>query len=119
MSANLCVCCGAVVPEGRQVCPVCDVTGPIEVIKGKVRESFENGVLTVLQDIDIKVDKARLIRALELDKKLRAGELVEVVRCNDCRFWGGWEGCKSDHGLRTTSNECFCYFGKRKEITDE
>lgn len=24
MSANLCVCCGAVIPEGRQVCPVCE-----------------------------------------------------------------------------------------------
>lgn len=24
MSANLCVCCGAVIPEGRQVCPICE-----------------------------------------------------------------------------------------------
>lgn len=24
MSANLCVCCGAIIPEGRQVCPICE-----------------------------------------------------------------------------------------------
>ena len=24
MSANLCICCGAIIPEGRQVCPICE-----------------------------------------------------------------------------------------------
>ena len=128
-NAERCVCCGAIIPEGRQVCPVCDVTGPIEVIKGKVRESFENGVLTVLQDIDIKVDKARLIRALELDKKVRNGELVEVVRCRDCEYWDPGSPMatviptpcrcrlrREDYGMTA---EDFCSYGRRKEKTDD
>ena len=24
MSTNTCVCCGAIIPEGRQVCPICE-----------------------------------------------------------------------------------------------
>lgn len=24
MNDNRCVCCGAIIPEGRQVCPVCE-----------------------------------------------------------------------------------------------
>lgn len=25
-SENRCVCCGSVIPEGRQVCPICEMT---------------------------------------------------------------------------------------------
>lgn len=25
---NTCVCCGAIVPEGRQVCPICERQWP-------------------------------------------------------------------------------------------
>lgn len=31
--ANICVTCGAVIPEGRQVCPICD--GTVSEIGGK------------------------------------------------------------------------------------
>ena len=24
---NVCVCCGAEIPEGRQVCPLCEISG--------------------------------------------------------------------------------------------
>lgn len=122
-NAERCVCCGAIIPEGRQVCPACDVTGPIEVIKGKVRERFENGVMTVLQDIEIKVDKARLIRALELDKKLRAGKLMEVVWCKDCKHSDDIPGgrmCR--YGVCVdcvVEDDFFCRDGERKEITDD
>ena len=30
-----CVCCGAVIPEGRQVCPSCQITNPIKAIRAK------------------------------------------------------------------------------------
>lgn len=23
---NFCVCCGAIIPEGRMVCPICELT---------------------------------------------------------------------------------------------
>lgn len=26
MSVNICICCGSVVPEGRQVCPYCEMS---------------------------------------------------------------------------------------------
>lgn len=25
---NTCICCGAIIPEGRQVCPICERTWP-------------------------------------------------------------------------------------------
>lgn len=87
----------------------------VDKIAEEIQKDTEAKVYKAVFDIGITINKAELIRALELDKKVRSGEFVEVVRCNDCRFWDGWEGCKSDHGLRSTSNECFCYFGKRKE----
>nr|DAT21056.1 MAG TPA: PROTEIN/RNA Complex, archaeal, ribosomal, 50S, protein.0A [Caudoviricetes sp.] len=27
-SMNFCVCCGAIIPEGRQVCPICERKWP-------------------------------------------------------------------------------------------
>lgn len=27
MNANKCVCCGAIIPEGRQICPNCELAG--------------------------------------------------------------------------------------------
>lgn len=41
-------------------------------------------------------------------------ELEKIVRCHDCRYWGE-RGCKHACGLRSTSDECFCNYGKRKE----
>ena len=41
MSANLCVCCGAIIPEGRQVCPACERTETIEPFKTKNKTEKE------------------------------------------------------------------------------
>ena len=37
-NAERCVCCGAIIPEGRQVCPTCEnpeITSPIKAIRAK------------------------------------------------------------------------------------
>lgn len=58
---------------------------PVEIIFAEQKEIFENGIIRVVQDSKIKVNKAELIRALELDKELREGKLVEVIRCEHCQ----------------------------------
>ena len=45
-------------------------------------------------------------------------KLETIVRCHDCRYWGE-RRCKHACGLRKTSGECFCNYGKRKEKTDD
>lgn len=42
---------------------------PIEAIYGEVKNAFENGVLTAVQNCDIHVDKNELIRALQYDRE--------------------------------------------------
>ena len=47
-NAEHCVCCGAVIPEGRQVCIIC---------------------------------------GLKTNYKQSAADMVEVVRCKDCKYF--------------------------------
>lgn len=44
MSANLCVCCGAVIPEGRQVCPICErslAAAPLNLEPNQTTKTFK------------------------------------------------------------------------------
>ena len=38
MSVDRCVCCGAVIPEGRQVCGICSAGGRKQTRRGKGQE---------------------------------------------------------------------------------
>lgn len=42
MNAEKCVCCGAVIPEGRQVCPSCEndnkITNPAKAVQAFRRD---------------------------------------------------------------------------------
>ena len=38
---NTCVCCGAVIPEGRQVCPKCEATRPTNYDRIKAMDMKE------------------------------------------------------------------------------
>lgn len=42
MSDNRCVCCGEVIPEGVQVCPICKDAAMLDVFK-EVRENADTG----------------------------------------------------------------------------
>ena len=34
---NFCVCCGAVIPEGRMVCPICEMAADEGAVTGRQR----------------------------------------------------------------------------------
>lgn len=42
MYSETCVCCGSEIPEGRQVCPIC------EMRYGKIKWEPEKGKITVI-----------------------------------------------------------------------
>ena len=78
-NVNRCVCCGATIPEGRQVCVIC---------------------------------------GYKTEKK---ADVVEVVRCKDCEYWGGitfgyicrrWTALNVKNCTRPTD---FCSYGERKD----
>ena len=95
---NRCVCCGEIIPEGRQVCPRCDGSA--------VDPGFTNGLLAELQ----------LLRM-----KIREGKLVEVVRCRHCihgeELINGWYLCYIKGGY-CFKPDFFCSDGKRREDND-
>ena len=48
MNEDRCVCCGAVVPEGRQVCPQCQgefdkLESTMTFVASQIRAQFQNG----------------------------------------------------------------------------
>ena len=57
---------------------------------------------------------------ISLQKKIESGQLVEVVRCEDCEYWqdnnGGYprEECRWGHG-ETPDADDFCSYGERKD----
>jgi len=60
---------------------------------------------------------------ISLQKKIESGQLVEVVRCEDCLFWEfgeneceSWEWCKALH--RDMPPHAFCSLGVRKDDDD-
>ena len=123
-NAERCVCCGAIIPEGRQVCPICETSkcdnSPVSIIFHDMQTKMEHGVVEAFQQIDINIDKAGVIRALEADRMRRAGELVEVVRCKDCRYGEsicpGLNYCTKGHIVGSYTEELFfCGCGEQKE----
>ena len=64
---------------------------------------------------------------IALLKKVESGELVEVVRCKDCRWLGelmgkdsgkpcGYGYCKNPIGIMGIAyNESYCSYGERKD----
>ena len=108
-------------------------TAPIVVdydtIYKELRNDLDEKIMQAVINCDIKVDKAELIRALELDKDLREGKLVEVTRCRDCEYWDetspmsttdpAFCRCRLRRETDATTAEDFCSYGRRKEKTDE
>ena len=82
-NAEHCVCCGAVIPEGRQVCIIC---------------------------------------GLKTNYKQSTADVVEVVRCKDCRLAtedimiDGWYYCYND--CISHKPDDYCSHGVRKDKED-
>ena len=57
---------------------------------------------------------------ISLQKKIESGQLVEVVRCKDCKYWQDnndnypHEECRWGHGETPDAND-FCSYGERKD----
>lgn len=77
-NAEHCVCCGAVIPEGRQVCIIC---------------------------------------GLKTNYKQPTADVVEVVRCKDCKhlmFSDMYGECSQAH-MGIVRPDDFCSYGERKD----
>ena len=79
-NAEHCVCCGAVIPEGRQVCIIC---------------------------------------GLKTNYKQSTADVVEVVRCKDCKHCDP-DNRHCDHYMGTVlpvsrKDNDFCSYGERKD----
>lgn len=109
MSEDRCVICGAIVPEGRMVCPDCE-TGK------KVMMNRFYGLYTPL------TFEPSLTKASCPACKRSFKDFVKVVRCKDCEWWSkqkdSLQGRCGLSGTYPTGN-WYCANGKRKEETDE
>lgn len=50
-------------------------------------------------------------------KNLPTADVVEVVRCKDCKYWeirNSWDNCRHFDWLLEDDNG-YCHFGERKE----
>ena len=54
---------------------------------------------------------------LDLVEKHPAADVVEVVRCKDCKLWTGkdYDGCCINNGLATRYATDYCSYGERRE----
>ena len=96
----------------------------IDTIYKELRNDLDEKIMQAVLNFDIKVDKAELIRALELDKKVRNGELVEVVRCKDCKHRRPFYRDKGICDLWATDgidvfDDGFCNYGERRDPNDK
>lgn len=59
--------------------------------------------------------------ALDMIEDAPSADMVEVVRCKDCRYWDGEGRCETPtNGITRdfTNHYDFCSYGKRKESND-
>ena len=123
-NAEKCVCCGAVIPEGRQVCPSCEgkkMANEKRLIdayqfRGKHEVAEVNGKLCSV------ICYADIVNAPTVDA-------VEVVRCKDCvygkldkaAYYHDVYGDENDttlyhclYGFGHNKGEHFCSYGERR-----
>ena len=99
-----CVCCGAVIPEGRQVCPVC------ERGKKKGEIGFETMFNMFCQGYDA---------GYKAGKEDAMG--INLVRCKDCKYRRYDLMCDDDNlkwcsiGYYLTKEDGFCSYGERRK----
>ena len=46
-------------------------------------------------------------------------DVVEIVRCKDCKWYSAYIGCDRLTGLVGANEDSYCSRGERKEKTDE
>ena len=119
MSANTCVCCGAIIPEGRQVCLICEAlaehTPLTSTERGtRFRENRREDYNAYHRDYYAQHRE-------EINAKRRAkAERITIVRCRDCKYFGRIDRFKDgtvvqscQMGYSQTPNG-YCHRAKRK-----
>jgi hypothetical protein len=84
-------------------------------------------MLKVKADMALGTPKAVFGNAIKMIDLLPLADVVEVVRCKDCKH-KGWKQepchgkstdyCRVVDGLLTNSEESYCSYGERKESND-
>lgn len=126
-NAEHCVCCGDVIPEGRQVCPICEngrsKTKPRYLEAEKLKRQMG------LMPMDFNTRDEMWMRESDIACYIDAcseADVVEVVRCRECRFSDeigpGLYICHNEDIIIVGSyadSDWYCAAGKRKETKDE
>lgn len=68
-----------------------------------------------------KITLANGVSIFDTIKNLPTADVVEVVRCKDCKWWKNGELCRNVNGLNSIvwNGEWFCASGQRKEGAEE
>lgn len=108
---NNCVCCGAVIPEGRQVCPKCnngaekarkyyDIREATTVTKARYHYAInvENGIKRPLGLRGcITMTDGKILKTAEEVREFLRGQLAlgrKYLPCGDCDNFDYQTGCK-------------------------
>lgn len=70
------------------------------------------------KEIDYWHDKAQSYEQTILKLSLNKADVVEVVRCKDCKWWdndGDAERCTHKYGGMWAKSDAYCSYGERKE----
>ena len=126
MSEDRCIICGEIIPEGRQVCPNCEKQKPmknlshgemVQIAEGKKNKTPRYIDANKLIDLATHEGAYGYVDIHDIYNTPTA-DVVEVVRCKDCRYECG-DACLHALGLAAIeSPECYCAYGERKEKTD-
>ena len=111
----------------------------IEEIMGEFRIQQEDNVMKAVADVGIYVDKPRLMQALTDAKAfyeegyraaMQRADVVEVVRCKDCKYWNekgfdpildvkfgicNCEHLENDYFYIETDETDFCSYGAKMD----
>jgi hypothetical protein len=105
---------------------------PLEIIYKDVQHTLEEEIFYAIQQVDIKVNKEELIKALAYDRKqYEKGyedgiRMAGAVRCKDCIYWDDqpfvtaapdFHKCKRI-AYHASTADGFCDRAERKEKTD-
>ena len=134
MSEDRCIICGEIIPEGRQVCPICE--------KEKLMKNLSHGEMVQIAE-EKKNKTPRYIDANKLIdlathegaygyvdvhdiQNTPAADVVAVVRCRDCVWAEPYRTDSGDvyiacgeFGVSALSDDDYCSFGERKEKADD
>lgn len=83
-----CICCGAIIPEGRMVCPDCE-SGKIPAMNTKPVEKTDQYVVIVISDREL--DEVKPVASLEAGVDYANELLDDLLEENGLDYTAGFE----------------------------